>query len=414
MIKSPLAPMQRIELVDSLRGFALFGILMVNIHLMYEPITQMIVGAKADASILHMISESFVKFFFEGKFYVIFSMLFGFGFYIYMNKSVDDPDSVLSVFRRRLFYLLLFGLAHIILLWAGDVLFYYALAGFMLILFRNKSDKKIMTWAVVLISLPIFLMAILTLGFSLASKGTEGQTTLDSSFMVGVDSTRELVVQVTQVYSTGSFSEIISVRVTEYLNLLSGSLFSFVPVILAVFLIGFWSARKGIHINYNDHLSLFRKLFWWGLVIGVITSALYAYSYQHAILMLPSGWTFISTSMHIIGGAAMGMCYVSGIAILFIKGKACFFRKYLAPVGRMALTNYLMQSIITAFLFHSYGLGLYAKIEVWQGVVLTFIIFTLQIGFSRWWLSRFLFGPFEWLWRSLTYRRFQPFKPVQK
>ena len=94
---------------------------MVNIHLMYEPITQIMLGAKADASLLHVISESFVKFFFEGKFYVIFSMLFGFGFFVFMNKIAESPDTVLPLFRRRLFFLLLFGLAHITLLWAGDV-----------------------------------------------------------------------------------------------------------------------------------------------------------------------------------------------------------------------------------------------------------------------------------------------------
>lgn len=410
MIKSPLAQSQRIDLVDALRGFALFGILMVNIHLMYEPITQIMLGAKADASLLHVISESFVKFFFEGKFYVIFSMLFGFGFFVFMNKIADSPDTVLPLFRRRLFFLLLFGLAHITLLWAGDVLLYYALAGFLLIPFRNTSDKKIFKWAVVLILLPVLLMTFITLGFSLASNVPAVESSMNSSFQIGVDSTRDLIERVTQVYSTGSFSEIISMRVTEYLNLLSGSLFSFVPVVLGMFLIGFLAARKGILSNYNDHFSLFKRIFWWGLSIGVVTSALYAYAFQKAILMLPSASTFLTTSMHIIGGFALGMCYVSLIAILFIKGKAGFFRKYLAPVGRMALTNYLMQSIITAFLFHSYGLGLYGNVEVWQGIVLTVAIFAFQIGFSQWWLSLFQFGPFEWLWRSLTYRKMQDFK----
>jgi uncharacterized protein len=410
MISSPLSSSQRIELIDALRGFALFGILVVNMHLMYEPITLMMLGAKADASLLHVISESFVKFFFEGKFYVIFSMLFGFGFYIFLNKSAEDPDVVLPVFRRRLFFLLLFGLAHITLLWAGDVLFYYSLGGFLLILFRKSSDKKIFSWAAVFILIPLVMIAFMTLVFSIVPD----EIGLDKTMQLEIDKSRDFADHVAHVYATGSFSEIVSIRVKEYLNLLTGSLFSFVPVILGVFLIGFLTARRGILVNYKENQNLIEKLFWWGLFVGIVTSALYAYSYQHAVLMLPTGWSLLSGSMHTIGGLALGMCYVSGIALLFIHGKAEFFRKYLVPVGRMALTNYLMQSTITAFLFHSYGLGLYGKIEVWQGIGLALAIFVLQIMFSRWWLGRFRFGPFEWLWRSLTYKKMQSFKQIEK
>ncbi len=406
MNQSPLAKSQRIELIDALRGFALFGILVVNIHLMYEPITLMMLGAKADASLLHIISESFVKFFFEGKFYVIFSMLFGFGFYFFLKKDPDAPDTILPVFRRRLFFLLLFGMAHITLLWAGDVLLYYSICGFLLILFRKASDKNIFKWAIALILLPLLLTSLLTLAFSLAS----GLPEMESSIDVGVVHVRDLAERASLIYSSGSFADIIVIRVKEYLNLLSGSIFFYLTVVLGVFLIGFLTARKGILSNYNDNVGLLKKLFWWGLIVGIITNALYAYSYQNAMMMIPSGWTLLSTVMHTIGGLALGMCYVSGIAILFVKGKAGFFRKYLVPVGRMALTNYLMQSTITAFLFHSYGLGLYGKIEVWQGVGIAVLIFFLQIMFSRWWQSRYQFGPFEWLWRSLAYGKLQRFK----
>jgi len=406
MKSNPLPVSQRIELIDALRGFALFGILVVNIHLMYEPITMMMLGAKADASWLHVMSESFVKFLFEGKFYVIFSMLFGVGFFSFMNKNTDEPDAVLPVFRRRLFFLLLFGLSHIILLWAGDVLFYYAISGFLLIFFRKTSDKWILRWAAILILVPLMMIALVIFLFSIVPK----EFGIDKAMQHSIVETRHFASHVADVYATGSFTEIISIRIKEYLNMFAGSLFSYVPVVLAVFLIGFLAARRGIFINYNQNRLFFEKTFRWGLIVGVAASILYAYSYQHSVLMLPTGRTLLTLSMHSIGGLALGMSYVSGIALLFIKGKAEFLRKYLVPVGRMALTNYLMQSIIAVLLFHSYGLGLYGKIEVWQGVVLSVAIFCTQMLVSRWWLGYFRFGPFEWLWRSLTYKQLQNFK----
>lgn len=409
---SPLKKNERIELIDALRGFALLGILMVNMPYMYEPMSQMMVGAKPDASTKHIVAESFIKFFFEGKFYVIFSMLFGFGFFVFLNKGIENTNATLPIFKRRLFFLLLFAIGHISLLWAGDVLLYYALFGFILILFRKGSDKKLIKWAVVLALVPTVLMLLMTLAVSLFSLIPEAKAEIDAQFQGNTAEMKEYVERATTIYSNGSFYEIVSVRIEEYLNLLSGSLFFFCPVILSMFLVGFLVARRGIITNYLNNLQLFRKIFWWSLVIGVIASILYTISFRYAIASVPDGWSLLASSMHTFGGISLGLCYVTGIVILFINGKARLLTDYFAPIGRMALTNYLLQSIICAVLFHSYGFGLYGKIEVWQGIVLTIIVFVLQVIFSRWWLNHFQFGPFEWIWRSLTYLKLQPMKKL--
>jgi uncharacterized protein len=117
--------------------------------------------------------------------------------------------------------------------------------------------------------------------------------------------------------------------------------------------------------------------------------------------------------MSIWGGVTLGLCYVSGIVLMQIQGKKNIFEKYFVPVGRMALSNYLFQSVICSLLFHSYGLGLYGKIETWQAIILTVFIFTIQIIYSRLWLQYFYLGPFEWLWKSLTYSQLQPMKKVR-
>jgi uncharacterized protein len=301
-------------------------------------------------------------------------------------------------------------LAHISLLWAGDILLFYSLFGFVLILFKKSSDKKIIKWAVSLALIPTVLISLLTLAVTLGSQIPEAKVEMDVQFQNSIAAMKDLIEKATQVYSSGSFREIVSIRIDEYLTLLGGSLMSFSPVVLAMFLVGFLSARMGIFTNYMNHLNLFRKIFWWGLGVGLVTNILYTISYQYAILMVPDGWSLLASSMHTFGGISLGLCYVSGFTILFIQGKTGFLAKYLAPVGRMALTNYLLQSIITALLFHSYGFALFGKIEFWQGIVLTVIIFVLQILFSRWWLNHFQFGPFEWLWRSLTYLKLLPIK----
>jgi len=410
MKHSPLTQSERIVLIDALRGFALLGILMVNVHLMYEPMYSMMAGADPDASVKHIVAESFVKFFFEGKFYVIFSMLFGFGFFMFLNKSKDTGDSALPVFKRRLFYLLLIGLAHIGLLWAGDILVFYALFGFLLILYRKATDKKIIRWAVILTVIPTFLMALMVLVIDLFSQIPEAKAEMDAQFQGSMLAINELLNRASLVYSTGSFSEMVSVRFEEYFSLLVGGLFFFCPVVLAMFLTGYLAGRKGIIANYTSHLPLFRKMFWWGMAIGAVTSALYTIAYRHAITNVPDGWSLLASSMHFAGGISLGLCYISGIVILFSKGRAAWLARNFAPIGRMALTNYLLQSLIGALLFHSYGLGLFGKVEMWQGIVMAMVIFTLQVMFSRWWLSRYRFGPFEWLWRSLTYFQMQPIR----
>ncbi len=406
----PLKSSERITLIDALRGFAIFGILMVNIPLMYQPITQLLLGANPDVSLHQIISESFIKVFFEGKFYVIFSMLFGFGFWIFIHKKLAENDSsVMPVYRRRLFFLLLFGVAHVVFLWAGDILVFYALFGFALILFKDAKDKTLFKWVIAMLAIPIVLTALMTGLFALFSLVPEAKSAMDAEMQKSVDDLRQFVEQASLAYSQGSFSDMIAVRLEEYTALLPAVVF-FYPVVLGMFLVGMWAGRSNIITNYMAHLPLFRKTFGWGLSIGLCTGILYAVSYRYANMTIPGGWSLVSSLTHIISGVALGLCYVSGIVLLYAKGKASSLSSLLSSVGRMALTNYLMQSIICTSLFYSYGLGWFGKVEVWQGIVMTFALFAIQIVISQWWLQRFLFGPFEWLWRSLTYLKVQPFR----
>jgi uncharacterized protein len=409
---SPLKQSERIVVIDVLRGFAIFGILMVNMPLMYEPIASMLTGVAPDAPLHQVISESIIKFFFEGKFYVLFSMLFGYGFWIFLNKSSEGGNGIISVYSRRLFFLLLFGIAHVVLIWGGDILIFYAILGFILILFRNSKGRKIIKWAAWLSAFPIIFSFLMVSMFLIFHNIPEAKEAMEAGVQEGLKELEQLAASAAVIYSGGSFPDIVNMRITEYLTVVRGAIFFFLPVVLGMFLIGFWAARKGIVASYMDYLPFFRKMMWWTLGIGLISNTLYAIAYRQTILSIPDGWSFLSTLTHITGGIAFGLFYVSVVINLFAMEKADWLKKYLAPVGRMALTNYLMQSVIAVILFHPYGFGLFGRVEVWQGMLLTVAIYIIQIFFSRLWLNHYLYGPFEWLWRSLTYLRLQPLKRI--
>ncbi len=396
-------------MLDTLRGFALLGILMVNIHLFYQPVSLLMLGFSGDPTKFTFNLDVIVKFFFEGKFYTLFSFLFGYGFWLFMSKGTTEPAHIIPVYRRRLLVLLLFGVIHIVLLWAGDILLFYALFGFVLILFRKSSDRKTIKWSVALALIPSIVYMLIFLSIRLGSMTPEGAQAIKASFDESIAGMRQMVEVATTAYSTGSFGEIVSARIKEFSSLLGGMIF-FYPVALAMFLIGMLAARHKIIVNYIEHLTLFKKLFWWGLVVGVIFNILYVISYQRSPMGITNLWALLVSISHTVGGIAFCMVYVAGFVMLSVKGKLQWVSRWLAPVGRMALTNYLMQSVISTTLFYSYGFALFGKVSTLQALVIALVIFLVQIIYSRYWLQHYQYGPMEWLWRSLTYLKKQPFR----
>lgn len=396
-------------MLDVLRGFAIFGILMVNMQIFYQPISRIMIGYMGSESASELIGELFIKFFFEGKFYVLFSMLFGYGFWLFINRTSPDGLSILPTYRLRVLFLFLFGAAHIVLLWAGDILVFYALFGFLLILFRKVSDRGLIKWAVWVALIPTLLMLFVTLMYALASMHPESKTAFEASMQNGFKEMLALFDKSADAYTNGNFRELVRTRLLEYAAMLPGILF-FYPVVLAMFLLGVWAARKNVIKNFSEHLAFFRNALIWGFALGIPANALLAYAYTQSPAGQPGIWGLAATATHAFGGIMLSLAYVSSIILLTAKGKLLWFNKMLAPVGRMALTNYLMHSIICTTIFLPYGFGMFGTFSPWQGIALTVIIFLLQIPFSMFWLKHFNYGPFEWLWRSLTYRRLQAFK----
>lgn len=401
----PVQPAERLLLLDVLRGFAIFGILMVNMKIFSNPMTIMMLPLHEISVGESLIPDYFVRFFFEGKFYTLFSLLFGYGFWIFMNKQVES-GSILPVFKRRLLILLLTGALHLSLVWAGDILFFYALLGFLLILFRKSSNRKIAIWGVIMVFFPTILMLIMWGFIALGSMAPEGKAAIDASFQESADTMRALVENAYQVYSTGSYSEVTSIRIKEWLTLLPG-MFFFYPSVLGMFLFGTWAARKGLGKADAASSRFFKKVLPWSLVLGIAGEGLYTWLSQSINMSVPTGTSLLATFSHALGAPAMTLFYVSSIALLLNKDIMRSFWNALVPVGRMALTNYLMQSIICTLIFYSYGLGYFGKFTTLDGIILVVVIFTIQIFASRLWFRKYSIGPAEWLWRSLTYMKKQ-------
>jgi uncharacterized protein len=405
----PVDQRKRIVILDVLRGFALLGILMVNMQFFNVPFTITLGEGRMFSDPVNSGANWFIDFFFHGKFYVLFSLLFGMGFFLFLQKAGEAGKAIITLFRRRLLVLLMFGVMHVLLLWYGDILIMYALFGFILVWFRRKSNRTILIWAGVFMLLPTFFSALMTGFINLMLSIPEAAGEVQAAFAGQEAQFLELTRQALLTYSTGSFVEIISMRLTEYSFTLGGLLF-FYPGVIGMFLVGMFFARKGYLSDIGKNSGFFKKLLLGSLPIALIANFFLARYIQLASHTMPDLNTMIMYAGFAIGGPSMTFVYISLIALCIQRGWFSWLSEKIAVTGRMALTNYLTQSIIATTIFYSYGLGLYGQVNVWQGIILTLCIYSMQVIWSQYWLRNYRFGPFEWAWRSLTYWKMQPMK----
>ncbi|WP_041581716.1 DUF418 domain-containing protein [Salisediminibacterium selenitireducens] len=198
-------------------------------------------------------------------------------------------------------------------------------------------------------------------------------------------------------------------RIYDY-NLMLGSYVMIMPMILGMFLLGMYAAKQDLHKQLTEKLPHIKKIWWITLVLGLPFNVLLTHAYFHQGGADVDGFMLLYYTGTSIGGPLLAIFYITSIVLLMQRPAWNRRLQLLAPTGRMALTNYLTHSVVMTVIFYNYGLGLYGEIgpAVWW--LMAFVLFSIQIFFSRWWMSRFRFGPAEWLWRTLTYGKKQPFK----
>jgi uncharacterized protein len=404
---SPTQPSDRIVMLDFLRGFALLGILMVNMPLMNAPMSTEVGEFQIWTDPVNTFASQWIKFFFTSKFYVLFSLLFGVGFYLFTQKGEGSGISMIPLFRRRLFWLLIFGIAHVTLLWYGDILVIYALVGFILLLFRRLKVKTMLVWAGIALMVPIVLTGLMVVMLRWAMTMPEAAAEIQYGFDTAFNQMEALTAEALVIYKNGTFSEIFRMRMTEY-GQMATALFYFIPNVLALFLVGTAMARSNRFAHNDQNRRFYIKLLLWSLPVAIFGNVMLVYFGARSSIVQVNIDTLLYLAGSTFGGVSMAMVYLSLIYLLFHTRWMQQLGKWVAATGRMALTNYLMQTVICTTLFYSYGFGLYGSINTWQGILLTFAIFGVQLLWSRYWLNRYRYGPFEWLWRSLTYgKRFR-------
>jgi uncharacterized protein len=355
-----------------------------------------------------------IYFFVDDKANTIFAFLFGLGFAVQMMRAEERGRRVAPVYLRRLTVLLLVGCAHMFLLWYGDILHLYALMGFTLLLWRKCKDGTLLGWGAGLAVMPMALLfsvpwALARL-FGVTDDRTAAQIATEQAEAWRVMDAR------LAAFTHGSYSDVVREHFRYNLEdyLLSPLIVGFALYVLGRFLVGLYVGRRRILHEARLHLPLFRRLLWWSLPFALVGNFLYAltsYLDDHDRLDSASGWVALAAFVISVGVPAMSCVYVAAIVLLFQRERWQRRLLWLAPVGRMALTNYLAQTLSYLFIFYGFaGLGLMGRVGTSMCVPISLAIFAVQILYSRWWLARFRFGPCEWLWRTLTYGKRQPMR----
>jgi uncharacterized protein len=400
---SPVDPGERSHLLDGLRGLALLGILVVNmVGFIGFGMNDEAGRAAALGSALDDLSELLIEWLVTGKFYSIFSLLFGIGFALQLERLERRGEGV-ARYIRRLLVLFAIGVAHLLLLWLGDIVALYALMGFVLLLFRRAADRTLLVWAATLWLMPIAWAALIHLGGIDPSKPLFGLG-MRALVAAGIDPNQSPLAY----YRDHGFVAQLAVHPAETWFRAADLTYQLRPAkVLAMFLVGLWVGRRAIYADPSAHRPLLRRVATIGLGAGL------PLAFARAALDMAGPDTpavkLTVEALYCLSTPTLALGYAALVALLWANGRRRLV-EWAAPAGRMALTNYLMQTVLQGLLFYGWGLGLIGRFGLAFVFPFAAAIFALQLAYSRWWLARFRFGPVEWAWRSLTYGAAQPMR----
>lgn len=396
---APVVERGRIVAVDVIRGAALFGVLWMNL---YAITTQLVPHALRDAlvtapidRVVSLLSEWLVS----DKAQTMFGMLFGFGFAVFIDRAAARGAAASTLFIRRLLFLLVLGMLHYVCLWWGDILHAYAVFGFALLLVRRWPTQLLASVGLCLIFLSPFgsWLAAAVLGdpdrHGLGVARTHFQATMWPAIRAGVYGDMVRAVRWRSMVLYGD-----------------GHVVGIAAMIFGQFLVGAALFRTGWLQNVEMHRDLFRRVAVICLPAGLVLAALDPARALIGHLPLPQPLLVL---LGVVSEVVLGAGYAALLVLAAMHSSMRSFCANLAATGRMALTNYMMQSVFILVLIDGFGLGLIGHIGVALDGMMTLLLFALQMLFSRWWLERFNFGPLEWFWRSVTYGRWQVLKKVR-
>lgn len=400
---APIQAKERFVILDALRGFALLGICLANFpeFSLYTFQPAEVTAAMPSAAIDRVVR--FIQYLFiDGKFYTIFSILFGIGFSIIIANAERKGANGFKIFYRRMSVLALIGFLHLMLLWSGDILLLYAIAGMLLPLFRRLSDRMLLSVSALFIFVPVLIEWSTGMArISLSAWASDLQWhycakygITEENFGVWLRDARSYA-GVFQFLIQGAFE-----RMWEFLEghrLLK---------VMGLFLLGFYIGRNRIYAGLACHRKEIGRTGTISLLVGLPLSVVYAWD---SVSGHPFGDT-VASLLYAVSVVPMGISYMAGMAWLFMKYETSGMWRYIAAPGRMALTNYIGQSLIGILFFYGIGFGWGASVGLGKTELIACGVFVVELLCSLAWLRYFRYGPLEWIWRMLTYGEYLKIK----
>jgi len=397
---SPIDESQRQEPLDVVRGVAIFGIFLVNIIGFKSPmIATGSLGERWHDSPLNDLVLTGIEVLLMWKFVTLFALLFGIGMVLQREKASRAGRPFAPFFLRRMIFLLVLGVLHGIFLWAGDILATYAVCGAFVLIFAGLGWRTLVVWAGSLLA----LVLMVTFGLTYFSELMPDEPSW----------WREMGQWWYEAYSGGTWGQIVMARLAEWGMMWGIGLFFFLPFTAAILLAGMAIGKLKIladWVAWERGLQRFAVL---GILAGILLH--YVYYARWGYANLGPAALAVGVAASIVGSVWMSMGYGIFIISWTRSGRGRWLATRLAAVGRLALTNYLLQSLIANILFMSWGFGLYGSVDAPVGVLIVVAVFLLQLFFSPLWLRYFQIGPVEWLWRLMTYGKRPPLlRPSEK
>lgn len=392
----PVRSSERYVILDVLRGLALLGIALANFpeFSLYSFLSVEAADVMPTAGIDRIV-RYLQYIFIDGKFYTIFSLLFGIGFSIIITNAARKGANGFRIFYRRMLGLMLIGFLHLMFLWSGDILMLYALLGMLLPLFRNLPNRALLVWAFVLMAIPVAVdFTVEMSGISPSASVVELQQFYCNRYGI-TDENFAYWLRDAKHYS-GTFEFLIQgalVRIQEFID---GNRYFKVT---GLFLLGFCIGRNRLYADLSGLMPQLKRIACYGFIVGVPLSFIYAWSAMngrpwglgmHAVLYFTSVFP-------------LGFAYVAGICLCYLRRPQWKGFRFSAMPGRMALTNYIGQSVFGMLLFYGIGFGFGAGVGLVYVVLIAAGVWIVQALFSGLWLHYCQFGPLEWIWRMLTY-----------
>ena len=393
---APVLNKNRVEILDVIRGFAIFGIIIANIQSWsgYKFVDYEVLATLPYYNLNDTLHYLFM-FFIDTKFYTLFSLLFGIGFYLQFDRQREKQAPFMKTYRKRLWFLIMFGAIHSFF-WSGDILLIYGAVGLVFVLFRNLEPKTLLKLSI----FTYFIWLAYDLIFALYFPDVMNYPS--TAYKTYPDITP---VELTAIFQNGTFLETLQANwhnlYYRYIDLIpSGRL----TKVLALFMLGFYL----MSIDYFNTYARSFKLFGFFFISGVLLTFI---SYEIGGSMAKYSHDLTNVSYKAFGATGQILLAMSYIHILAILDETAFFKKFFhlfAYVGRMSFTSYLSHTLFGFLIFYPYFGGLFGTMGILEISIIAIMLYAIQIIFSFVWLKYFAFGPLEWLWRCLTYSKLFP------